>query len=268
MCVDSVCGMIGTETSSAGRIWGGTLAKPGEIPWQLLVKSPNRGGASLINDQWAVTAAHVVDGSEQASLTFYGRLLDGKKAADQNTAVLTTEKIIIHPDYRKGISADKQTNFDNDIALIKFSSRVNLGPNLRPICLPKENRGLSELELGTVSGWGQKETSIKSRFLQYAHVSVYPQDDCEDTPTLQSNEAGVFTDNMFCAGAQGKDSCYGDSGGPFVVPSLLTSEGPYHLIGIVSWGASCSQQSNKGYYTKVENYIRWIKETIEKEKKS
>ncbi|KAM6910685.1 complement C1s subcomponent [Xenentodon cancila] len=264
-----VCGMLENYTPSAGRILGGSNAILGELPWQLLIKSPNRGGASLINDRWAVTAAHVVDTFEELPLKLYGGLVDGTKSDEQDAFV--SEKIIIHPSYVKGLPIDEQTNFDNDIALIKMTSRVKFGPNLRPICLPEADINVIENVQGTVSGWGmtmrKNKVAEKSRFLKYAHISVYSQAECRNTPISLSNKAMTFTDNMFCAGAPGKDSCTGDSGGPFVVPMLSTSAGPYYLTGIVSWGSPCMKQqnNNKGYYTKVEKYIRWIKETIKME---
>lgn len=263
----AVCGKPEKFIASAGRILGGQDAKLGEIPWQLLIKEPNRGGASLINDQWAVTAAHVVDGFEETPLQLFGGLVDGQTSGEVGVHVMESKKIIVHPGYSKGIPHDKRTNFDNDIALIRFTSRVNLGPNLLPICLPEEKTGLVLNEQGTVSGWGMTEVRRKSALLKYAHIAAYSQNDCQNTPTL-SNSAMVFTDNMFCAGAEGKDSCAGDSGGPFTLPMLSGNRGPYYLKGIVSWGAFCRHGGNRGYYTKVENYVEWIKSTIETEEKS
>ncbi|XP_029958968.1 calcium-dependent serine proteinase [Salarias fasciatus] len=260
-CIE-VCGQPEKSISSAGRILGGQNANRGEIPWHLLIKNP-RGGASLINDRWAVTAAHVVDGADETSLRLFGGLVDGRKSGGSGVSVLKSERIIIHPGYSRHISGDARDNFDNDIALIKFTSRVTFGPNLLPICLPGVNGAVSENEIGTVSGWGMTENLNKSPMLKYAHLGVYPVNTCRDTPTLPPNKAMIFTDNMFCAGAAGADSCKGDSGGPFVLPSLTVGSGPYYLAGIVSWGQQCRRQENKGYYTKVENYVDWIKETIE-----
>lgn len=255
---------------------GGKNAKLGEIPWHLLIKEPRRGGASLINDRWAVTGAVIVEDIEETSLRLYGGLIDGRTADRlSDVVVVDSERIIIHPDYVKGI--EDRTSFDNDIALIRFSSRVNLGPNLIPICLPEVKRSWVENELGTVSGWGKTEVQIKkedaTRFvtsaqLKYAHIGVKPLSECEDTPLTSTKKRMLFTNNMFCAGADGKDSCQKDSGGPFVLPMLAEGMEPYYLTGIVSWGPPCEERQYKGYYTKVENYVDWIKKTIDTIEKS
>ncbi|CAB1334495.1 unnamed protein product, partial [Coregonus sp. 'balchen'] len=273
ICDASVCGKTEKDFFSIARILGGAKAEKGEIPWQLLTKQPKRGGASLISDRWAITAAHVVDGYEESAITFFGGLIDGTKAkeTDPDTVVMVAEKIIIHPDYMKGIAGEERTNYDNDIALIRMSSRVKLGPNVLPICLAEADGGFKEGQQGTVSGFGATENTFKSRYLLHTAVGRYPQSMCEDTPVLSINKPMVFTENMFCAGGDGKDSCKGDSGGPFFLPKLGSgnkdNRGPYRLRGIVSWGALCEKEkdSKKGYYTKVENYFDWIKKTIERE---
>lgn len=265
-----MCGQPETLIAGTGRILGGQDAKLGEIPWQLFIKEPSRGGASLINDQWAVTAAHVVDGHENSPLKVFGGLIDRRTTNAPSAPTLITNRIIIHPGYRKGITGSARTDFNNDIALIRFTSRITLGPNLLPICLPEENSDVLENEQGTVSGWGKTEKDKPSVFLKYAHVSAYSRSECENTPRLNDIPMS-FSNNMFCAGDSGKDSCQGDSGGPFVLPMLSSSSGPYYLTGVVSWGDECKLPTgvsttivNKGYYTKVGNYVKWIKQTIER----
>ncbi|XP_068425833.1 transmembrane protease serine 9 [Clinocottus analis] len=268
-CIE-VCGKPENHPANAARILGGKNANMGEIPWQLLIKEPKRGGASLINDRWAVTAAHVVETAEETSLSLYGGLIDGRLISNKlsDGVVMSSERIIIHPDYIKDISLER-TNFDNDIALIRLASRVNLGPNLLPICLPKVNMSLLDNEQGTVSGWGITESRTEGRFftstlLKYAHIGVYPLTECENTPyTHTTHKRMTFTKNMFCAGAPGKDSCQKDSGGPFVSPMLTGGSEAYHLTGIVSWGLPCQERQYKSYYTKVASYVDWIRETID-----
>ncbi|KAK5861785.1 hypothetical protein PBY51_017235 [Eleginops maclovinus] len=257
-CIE-VCGKLERHIASTGRILGGKDATLGEIPWQLLVTGRRRGGATLISDRWAVTAAHVVEGDKVTSYRLYGGLVDGGRGGTLPKGVaLDIDRIIIHPNYIQG-TADR-TNFNHDIALIRFSSRVNFGPNLLPVCLPEPNRGLVEGEQGTVSGWGGTETEAISASLKYAHIGVYSTAECENTGI--TTKRMIFTSNMFCAGSPTADSCRRDSGGPLVMPMLSEGNEPYYLTGIVSWGASCRKRNFKGYYVKVENYVGWIKETI------
>ena len=63
---------------------------------------------------------------------------------------------------------------------------------------------------------------------------------------------------MFCAGylAGGIDSCQGDSGGPMV----CTSRERNTLLGIISWGYGCGRANKPGVYTKVVNYLDWIRQ--------
>ncbi|XP_046885502.1 complement C1s subcomponent [Hypomesus transpacificus] len=265
-CIE-VCGKTENELESTGRIWGGDVAKLRDIPWQLLMLHPTRAGATLINDRWAITAAHVVEKNEELTKTIYGGVIDGQKARQSHpeVAVLQVKKVIIHPGYAKSLDNSVRTNFDNDIALIQLTERVTLGPAILPICLPEPDEELEADTLGTVSGWGATEKREQSRMLRHTDVAVYTTSKCEDTPRIEENPL-VFTGNMFCAGKDGHDSCRGDSGGPFVVPRLGNQNKPHRLMGVVSWGSKCEEHGDfKGYYTKVSKYLGWIKETIEKE---
>ncbi|XP_051576326.1 complement C1s subcomponent-like isoform X2 [Myxocyprinus asiaticus] len=253
-----VCG-INTEVTVGGRVFGGKQALLGQIPWQLLHKSSPRGGASLISDYWALTAAHVVDGFKTTTMSWLGGMIDSQA---KNIVTMETEKIIIHPKYKTVGKNGEQTSYDNDIALIKMSARVPLGPNLRPVCLPKKTDGpVMEDMMGTVSGFGgYSDKSLRSKNLLYGHVQEYSLVECE-------SKGKLVTDNMFCAGddGQGIDSCKGDSGGPLFLPTLeqVSAEQPFRIVGIVSWGPpECGHKSFKGYYTKIQNYLDWIRETM------
>ncbi|KAG7335477.1 hypothetical protein KOW79_000170 [Hemibagrus wyckioides] len=252
------CGI--TRSFIYGLGFHGQKAKLGQIPWHLLVKQARLGAASLINDQWAVTAAHVVQ--NQTSLTFIGGMID---IEDENMVEMETEKIIIHPNYTIG-------TYDNDIALVKMSSRVPLSSYLLPVCLPEEKTNGPVLEnmKGTVSGFGVTG-KWDIQFLYHCLVMEYPGV-CFDTNL-------TVTENMFCAGKTAKDrySCTRDGGGPLFIPMLWDHyqspyqrfyqrfyQIPYRLMGIVSWGPPehGNDDHDKGYYTKVENYLNWIMDTM------
>ncbi|XP_069038793.1 complement C1s subcomponent-like isoform X1 [Lepisosteus oculatus] len=267
-CVE-VCGEPESKHSDFGRIFGGSEAEPGQIPWQVYVENP-KGGGSLISDRWVLTAAHVVEG--QHSVLLYGGTADiGNIGSSENVVILESEKIFIHPGYPKAPTSGRRTNYDNDIALVRLKSRVPLGPHLLPICLPerKDDGTLISERLGFVSGWGRTEHGTLSSKLLYVEIPVKDRATCskrkDGKPVTQT-----FSENMFCAGEKDKDSCSGDSGGPFFLREFRRGaggqieRGPFRLYGIVSWGIICQE---RGYYTKVDNYLDWITETMETEER-
>lgn len=67
---------------------------------------------------------------------------------------------------------------------------------------------------------------------------------------------------MFCAGYLdvSMDSCSGDSGGPFAVYYHDT----WFLTGVVSWGEKCATKGKYGVYTRLGNFLNWIRDTMEK----
>ncbi|KAG2470171.1 CS1A protein, partial [Polypterus senegalus] len=239
--------------SSVQRIFGGKKANEGNFPWQVFFMEP-RGGGSLISDQWVLTAAHV---AEAETLKMYaGRMnINGPEGVELHAA----EKII-HPNYQ--IHSKPQYNYDNDIALIKLEEKVKLGPQISPICLPKNKQSdeLQNGEIGLIAGWGVTEERKLAEDLMYAEIPVVNMDFCKSVKPKSSKikpENFIFTENMFCAGMSGTDSCQGDSGGAFAVPDMNTDD--YHIKGIISWGIGCGSY---GVYTKVANYLGWIEDTM------
>merc|ERR1712083_1058053 len=79
-------------------------------------------------------------------------------------------------------------------------------------------------------------------------------DNAKCKSTYGSTAPAGITETMLCAGKQGKDSCSGDSGGPFVIPK----GDHWEQIGVVSWGIGCGKQHYPGVYTRVSHMMEWI----------
>ncbi|XP_061221410.1 trypsin I-P38-like [Neopsephotus bourkii] len=221
------------------KIVGGYTCAANSVPFQV---SLNDGyhfcGGSLINSQWVVSAAHCYKYSMQVHLGKHNLAL--KEPTQQ---VIRVSKIILHAGFNSN-------TLDNDIMLIKLATPAQLNAAVQTVALPT-----SCVTAGTeclISGWGNTRSS----------GSAYPDTlQCLKAPVLSSSACsraypGEITNNMICVGflEGGKDSCDDDSGGPVVCNGQLQ--------GIVSWGVGCAQKGYPGVYTKVCNYVSWIRATM------
>ncbi|XP_053930125.1 venom prothrombin activator trocarin-D isoform X2 [Cuculus canorus] len=234
------------------RITGGTLCHRGHCPWQVLIRnSKDIGfcGGSLISSRWVVTAAHCLDLVRPHHVTVGDFDKYQREFKEQKILV---EQSWTHPHY-------DSNDYNSDIALLYLSSDVIFNEYVIPICLPSPSlaRLLSEEgTIGMVSGWGATHNRGSTlRFLMKVQLPIVNMETC------QRSTDRLITDNMFCAGygTEVADACKGDSGGPFTVSYHNTR----FLLGIVSWGEGCAQQGKYGVYTRVSNYISWIKEVVE-----
>uniref|UniRef100_A0A2I3TEM4 Peptidase S1 domain-containing protein n=1 Tax=Pan troglodytes TaxID=9598 RepID=A0A2I3TEM4_PANTR len=156
------------------------------------------------------------------------------KVLEGNEQFIYAVKIIRHPKYNSW-------TLDNDILLINLSTPAIINAHVSTISLPTTPPAAGTDCL--MSGWGNTLSS----------GADYPDElPCLDAPVLSQAECeasypGKITNNVFCVGflEGGKDSCQGDSGGPVVCNRQLQ--------GI---------KNRPGVYTKVYNYVDWIKDTI------
>jgi trypsin len=192
-------------------------------------------GASLIDNEWLVTAAHCIYGMSTGRLKVYLGIHTLNRM-ESTTVMRLVQKIIQHPSY------NPQT-LNNDIALLKISA-VSFSNTVSPICLPKQGDNVAQPgKTGFVTGWGKViGYGSTSDVLRQVNINVI--------------RCPFSNANMICAGQQAPsivhDSCQGDSGGPFAIKQGSN----YYLSGIVSWGSA--ECSGDGVYTNVSNYINWI----------
>ena len=158
---------------------------------------------------------------------------------------------------------------DHDIALLHLCCCIKFRPYARPVCLPQlgdESLYKSNVE-GTVVGWGGTEKVTSKQRVHFSATQHQVELPVTDYAVCKAMDSEEVSENMFCAGdGKGeKDACNGDSGGPFVSQRKMDNElrRPYVATGIVSWGIGCAQENTYGAYTKVANYVDWIRNETE-----
>lgn len=253
------------SVDSYGKIVGGSDAQKGAFPWQVMFWDYKRRsfcGGALLNERWIITAAHCfsVTSRDPNNQPPPPEVRLGRY--DQSLPDEETQFVTKIAEVRKHPGFNKET-FDNDIALVKLEDHVPFNDFIKPICLGPSFEDFEEifykhrtLKLGHVTGWGQlKEGGPQPKFLQEIRVPIVPQASCRSSTSFN------VSNNMFCAGYTQEivgDACKGDSGGPFVA----VHEDRWYLLGIVSWGEGCGRSGKYGFYTKVINYLDWIKTFI------
>uniref|UniRef100_A0A7N5K3B2 Coagulation factor VII n=1 Tax=Ailuropoda melanoleuca TaxID=9646 RepID=A0A7N5K3B2_AILME len=242
-------------SDSQGRIVGGKVCPKGECPWQaiLKVKGALLCGGTLLDASWVVSAAHCFEKlSNWKNLTVVLGEHDLSKDEGEEQERHVT-RVIIPNKY-----IPRQTN--HDIALLHLSRPVTFTDHVVPLCLPEKafsERTLASVRFSTVSGWGRLlDRGATALQLMAIDVPRVMTQDCQQ----QSRKwvgSPVITENMFCAGYLdgSKDACQGDSGGPHATKF----QGTWYLTGIVSWGEGCAAEGHFGVYTRVSQYIKWLR---------
>ena len=243
----------------ARSIISGQLAKTGEFPFIAAIyargATPLDGfycGASLIQPDLLVTAAHCVEGVQVDELSVVVGVHD-IGLAESNYSPYSAEKIFTHSGY-------DSFSLVNDIALIRLTESAKANPI--DIIDDAHFQGLTTGTEMTVSGWGNMTLEEGSgsnypRMLQKAGVDFIDQQTCQNlkvpSPYSQLDEFAL------CAARDGIELGSGDSGGPLI----YQHNERYYLTGIVSWSLGYASTSEPGIYMSVHHYVEWINKAIE-----
>ncbi|XP_039617801.1 ovochymase-2-like isoform X1 [Polypterus senegalus] len=223
---------------SFSRIVGGEPCTSEFAPWQVSLK--NKGshfcGASIISEDWIVTAAHCCAVFPRLRVTSVTAVVgsDNLRKASSNEQILKIDIYRIHPQF------DSSNPVNYDICVIRVTEKIVFGSSVQPICLPSPDTNFQPGTLCTVSGWGKtSEGGTVSQTLQRVHLPLLPTAECN--LVLINAGVGEIDVTMLCAGFPegGRDACQGDSGGPLFCQQ---GTGPWFLMGVTSWGIGCARK--------------------------
>uniref|UniRef100_A0A3Q3Q9K7 trypsin n=1 Tax=Monopterus albus TaxID=43700 RepID=A0A3Q3Q9K7_MONAL len=205
-----------------------------QLPWRrmtrLLVGMSARRtlfcGGTLLSDEWVLSGAHCKPKSNVEV-----RLEEHDIWEPEGTGQhILSAKFIHHPDYNSLMQ-------DSDLILVRPAALLSMpvmGQCARSLCPSDEGC----------------ELHVPREGLQCLDTPLLSDDTCFNAYPFK------ITENMICSGflEGGTDSCQGDSGGPMMCNGELQR--------VVSWGHGCALRNKPGVYTKVCNYICWIKDTM------
>ena len=278
---------VGTLASSSGsllRIINGTEV-PDNInryPYAVSLMHDERHfcGGSLVSHDVVLTAGHChgsqslpSSSSSSSSWPRYEAVIGRRDLThvDEGIGIPVIEEIL-HPEY-------DSEYVDNDFALLLLSRSVQNNVVLLRVndnyAIPSndddDEKGDDVL---TVVGWGDTNANdgvdTVNNILLETRVTAMTNDECERTSGGYVNLGGTtvkyiqyeLSSNMICAYADNTDACRGDSGGPLLLPGRDASGVDDVLVGIVSWGLGCAQDSYPGVYARVSAQYDWIRGTI------
>ncbi|XP_042828192.1 testisin-like isoform X1 [Panthera tigris] len=247
----------GRRTVSTTRVVGGKDSELGRWPWQgsLRLWGAHHCGASLLNRRWVLSAAHCF---EKHTDPFEWSVQFGELSASPSVWNLEAyhnryqvEEIILNPMYLGASSSD--------IALLKLSSSVTYNKYIHPVCVAASSSEFQNQTDCWVTGWGnigEDQVLPAPYLLQEVQVGIINTTMCNYLYTQPLVRYDIWGD-VVCAGDSqgGKDSCFGDSGGPLA----CEKRGVWIQVGIVSWGSGCGRPNRPGVYTNVSRHFNWIR---------
>uniref|UniRef100_A0A182PPS0 Peptidase S1 domain-containing protein n=1 Tax=Anopheles epiroticus TaxID=199890 RepID=A0A182PPS0_9DIPT len=238
------------------RIFGGTDALEGELPYQVsiqrafLTSRSHICGGTILNPLHVLTAASCFWSDSTSRFEVVAGNLRIDRVADTQQ-VLGVFWIRMHPGFTGGTSSF-------DVAVVRTSSAFFFTDLIRPVALPP----FGEIPTGLVrvGGWGSTNNSILpgnnfSNVLQKINVLIVPWNECL---SVLGGPGGPFDERNICTGplSGGISTCTGDAGGGAV---QHLANGEFLQVGIITWNVlPCGGINTPSIYTRVSAFVDWI----------
>ncbi|EFA05699.1 chymotrypsin-like proteinase 6A precursor precursor [Tribolium castaneum] len=242
------------------RIINGNDATEGQYPYQISYQWGILGvfehvcGGSILSPTFILTAGHcVTEVPEIGAHKIVAGITELNEKNNERQEINVVQKIV-HPNFTGGVGP-------NDVALLKLATPLVFGDLVKPVVLPEADSVPSGDSV--LTGWGSTSTTVipvLPNHLQTVTIPILEYTDCKlaiDALLNDGEENPLSEVSNICTHpvANGEGACSGDSGGP------LAQNGT--VIGIVSWGFTpCGSEKAPSVYTRVSNFIDFIKENV------
>lgn len=197
----------------------------------------HRCGASMLTDEWAVTAAHCVAAVDLGQLT-------ARVGSDDRTRggeVRAVSEKVVNPRWRTD-------GFHGDIALIRLSAPVT-APAIKLAAAPRDGAATRLVGWGYTCAANDGGKCPNPTYLRQVDTHISGTGDCSD----------IDGKTELCVGDPkgGTGPCAGDSGGPALVSAPHRS---WRLIGVTSRSGHGEYECARGpaIYTSVPAYAPWV----------
>ncbi|OMJ21747.1 Plasma kallikrein, partial [Smittium culicis] len=256
------------------KIVNGVAASKGEFTYAAFIYTELEQGAnicagSLISSNIIVTAAHCLfQGTRKTDVNSIFVSVGSLNNIKSNRNIYQVSKTIAHPGYN-------MYNAQNDIGIVILSDKTNLPESSYAKIYDLKIENNSSVK---AAGWGLTSNTDDSSIpdvLMSVSLNVSSSKECK---TFNPNWLNNNDSTVCVAAIDGKDTCYGDSGGPL----SFSGDPSLPLIGVTSFGNSpsgleklqnrslkrqspesqdrptCGDEGGYSFYTHVYYYIDWI----------
>ena len=222
----------GSLPPGVAAIVNGEDADIEDFPFQVALRTSSSQfqfcGGTLINSRWVLTAAHCVFGAPASDIEVYAGSADLNSGGEQ----IQVQAVRSHPEFGQTI--------DYDVALLRLEGS-HLYPRVH-LQSPDQPEYSDPGDTATAIGWGQigeGTDGLDTDILQRTPLPLISNDECDK---IAGASFGSITARVICAGAErlGRGVCFGDSGGPLLVPY----EDSWMEVGISSFLVNRDQCGN------------------------